>query len=179
MRSCCAVAMRQMLRCNIWCCKLTRRDEPINCWSRRNNVLRVEQSVPYDSDMTTATSDASAWRPQDTLANRVRLVRSTIGISQREGALRIGISPRVWQGLEEGRSVRDAHRHIAAIADAFGVDRDWLLWGGPLDAETPEGPIGPGDGPDEGCPQQGSNLRPADYKGVETVFSVRQLALAS
>lgn len=113
--------------------------------------------------MTTAT-DFEAWRP-DSLPNRLRLFRGQLGVSQREAAMRIGITPRIWQNMEDGRAVRSLHKHIAAIADAYGVDRDWLMWGGPLNEETPAGPNGPDGGSDE-CPQQGSNLRPADYQSV-------------
>lgn len=113
--------------------------------------------------MTTATGKAP-WRPHDSLPNRLRLLRAEVGVSQKEAAMRIGITPRIWQNMEDGRAVRDLHKHVDAISRDYGVDRDWLMWGGALDAETPAGP----DGPDEGgeCPQQGSNLRPADYQSV-------------
>lgn len=119
--------------------------------------------------MTTATA-AGAWRPHDSLPNRLRLVRAEVGISQKEGALRIGITPRIWQNMEDGRAVRDLHKHIASISDAFGVDRDWLMWGGTLSPD--------GDGPDDQCPHQGSNLGPADYKSVTLPFSVREIRAA-
>ena len=96
--------------------------------------------------MNTATG-MDAWRPHDTLPNRLRLVRAEVGISQREGAIRIGITPRIWQNMEDGRAVRDLHKHIAAIATAYGVDREWLMWGGELDKEEPSDPNGPDGSP--------------------------------
>ena len=66
-------------------------------------------------------------------------------MSQREAAAECGISARVWQNAEDGRSIRSERAVLAAIALAFGVDRDWLLWGGALNAENPH-PEGPGGG---------------------------------
>ena len=117
--------------------------------------------------MTTATDTSSQWRPVDSLANRLTLVRSELGISQREAAQRAGITARVWQNAEDGRTIRSERAVLAAIALAFNLDRDWLTWGGPLKSEKP-GPHGP-DLTDE-CPQPGSNRRPADYKSVVLAF---------
>ena len=121
--------------------------------------------------MTTATDTSSQWRPVDSLANRLTLVRSELGISQREAAQRAGITARVWQNAEDGRTIRSERAVLAAIALAFNLDRDWLTWGGPLKSEKP-GPDGP-DLTDE-CPQPGSNRRPADYKSVVLTMPVRQ-----
>lgn len=94
--------------------------------------------------MTTAANSAP-WRPADSLANRLRLVRAEKGLSQKEAAFACGISPRVWQNAEDGRSIRDEVQVLAAIAGYLEVDRDWLVWGGPLNAENPHP-----DGPDGG-----------------------------
>ncbi|EAS0269343.1 helix-turn-helix transcriptional regulator [Salmonella enterica] len=107
--------------------------------------------------MTTATENR-AWRPHDTLPNRLKLLRAELDITQKECALRIGVTPRIWQGMEEGRAVRDLHKHVQAIADAYGVDRDWLLWGGALAPET-NGPEG-----GEQSPLPDLNRRPSAYK---------------
>ena len=96
--------------------------------------------------MTTAT-DAQGWRPHDTLANRLRLVRAEKKMSQREAAMASGISARVWQNAEDGRDVRDLLAFIAKVSEHLDVDRDWLTWGGPLDGENPR-PEGPGGGVD-------------------------------
>ena len=96
--------------------------------------------------MTTATL-GNAWRPSDNLANRLRLVRMDLELSQRQAAERSGITARVWQNAEDGRAVRSQHAVIGAIALALGVDQEWLEHGGPLNAESPRpgGPDG-GDG---------------------------------
>ncbi len=120
--------------------------------------------------MTTATG-TDPWRPSDSLANRLRLVRGELGLSQREAADRAGITARVWQNAEDGRTIRSERAVLAAIALAFGVDREWLLWGGALNAERPH--QGGPDGGDE-CPQSGSNRRPADYKADVLAFPARQ-----
>lgn len=73
--------------------------------------------------------------------------------------MRIGTTPRIWQNMEDGRAVRDLHKHIAAIAREYDADRDWLMWGGPLNEETPAGPDGP-DGGNE-CARRDSNPKPS------------------
>lgn len=81
----------------------------------------------------------------DNLANRLRLVRAEKGLSQKEAAFACGISARVWQNAEDGRSIRDEVHVLASIAEHLNVDRDWLVWGGPLNGENPH-PEGPGGG---------------------------------
>ena len=46
-------------------------------------------------------------RPIDTLAFRVRTARMERGLSQREAALRCGITYGEWQSLESGSAARD------------------------------------------------------------------------
>lgn len=70
----------------------------------------------------------------------MRLVRAEKKLSQREAAETIGITQREWQGMEEGRAARRIDVKVAKIALAFGVDRDWLMWGGPLVDPNPETP---------------------------------------
>lgn len=80
--------------------------------------------------MTTETSHG--WVPEDTLAHRLVLVRRQLGITQRVAAERCGLTFGEWQGIEDGRQVRSLDVKVAAISKALGVDRDWLIWGGPL-----------------------------------------------
>ncbi len=82
---------------------------------------------------------AGAWIPGDTLAARVVLVRRELGISQREAASTSGLTYGEWQSIEDGRSARDLPSKVARICLAFGVDRDWLMWGGPLAVKAPSG----------------------------------------
>lgn len=71
-------------------------------------------------------------RPNDTLAHRLVLLRHEQGLSQREAALRTGVSFGVWQGMESGRATRGVDRAVAAIAATLKYDREWLMWGGSL-----------------------------------------------
>jgi transcriptional regulator with XRE-family HTH domain len=82
--------------------------------------------------MSTQTAE-QAWRPADSLATRLLVMRHQLKISQREAALRSGLSFGEWQSMENGAAARGIDRKVAAIASAFGVDRDWLMWGGALD----------------------------------------------
>lgn len=88
-------------------------------------------------------TSAGPWKPVDSLANRILLVRNTTGMSQREFALRAGVTFGVIQGIEKGRSPRGETDVIKRVAAAFDVDRDWLMWGGALNEEVPSG-----DGPE-------------------------------
>lgn len=84
------------------------------------------------------------WRPHDTLAARLVLLRRELGLSQREAADRSGLTFGEWQGLEnEDRHPRGVDVKIKRIAAAFGVDREWLIFGGPLQDPDDWG----GDGP--------------------------------
>ena len=78
-----------------------------------------------------------AWIPSDTLAARIVLVRRELGISQREAATRCGLTYGEWQSMEDGRAARDLPAKVARISLALDVDRDWLMWGGPLVAQEP------------------------------------------
>lgn len=84
--------------------------------------------------MTTQTEGTSTdpWRPQDTLGARLVLVRRQLGLSQRAAAEQAGIGFGAWQSMEDDRSPRDLLDKVQRICTTFGVDRDWLLWGGAL-----------------------------------------------
>jgi transcriptional regulator with XRE-family HTH domain len=104
--------------------------------------------------MTTA-GHAPHWKPRDTLANRLRLLRAELGLSQREFGKRCQIPASQIQSIEDGNSPRALDAKVKKIVLAFGVDRDWLIWGGELDA-----PDGPGPG---GSLLSGLNRRPHAY----------------
>lgn len=103
----------------------------------------------------TSAEQSQAWKPRDTLANRLRLLRAELNLSQREFGEQCDIPPHQIQSIEDGKSPRSLDIKVKKIAMAFGVDRDWLMWGGEL--ADPTTPI-----PPDGCPHQGSNLGPAD-----------------
>lgn len=79
-----------------------------------------------------STQPIEKWIPPDTLAHRVLLVRTSLGLTQRQAAERCGIGFGTWQGMETGRSPHDMAGKISRISMALGVDREWLMWGGPL-----------------------------------------------
>ncbi|WP_100502337.1 helix-turn-helix domain-containing protein, partial [Mycobacteroides abscessus] len=74
--------------------------------------------------------------PTDSLSNRLVLVRQERKLSQRAAAELSGLTFAEWQGMELGRAARRIDVKVRQIAEALGVDRDWLMWGGQL---TPEG----------------------------------------
>lgn len=81
--------------------------------------------------MTTAGL-GSHWKPRDTLANRLRLLRAELHMSQREFGQRCQIPAHQIQSIEDGNSPRGLDTKVKKIVLAFGVDRDWLMWGGEL-----------------------------------------------
>jgi hypothetical protein len=102
-------------------------------------VVTAEALTPTPRCVTvtgmTTQAEAQAtdpWRPQDTLGARLVLVRRQLGLSQRAAAETAGIGFGSWQSMEDDRSPRDLLQKVQRICVAFGVDRDWLLWGGPL-----------------------------------------------
>lgn len=76
--------------------------------------------------------------PVDTLARRVLIARLDAGYSQREAALRCGLTFGEWQSIENGAAARGLNVKVQKIAEGLGYDRDWLMWGGPLRPEGPE-----------------------------------------
>ena len=79
----------------------------------------------------------SSWVPSDTLAARVTVLRSQLGMSRRQFAAHTGLTENQLQGIEEGRSPQKLPQKIQMICKATGVDRDWLMWGGPLKTNDP------------------------------------------
>lgn len=92
--------------------------------------------------MTVTTERASGWVPTDSLANRMALVRRERKLSQRAAAETCGLTFGEWQGIEDGRNTRRIDMKVRQIAMALGVDRDWLMWGGPLAPEDDADPTG-------------------------------------
>lgn len=80
---------------------------------------------------------------------RVFLLRHEMNLTQRDAAEKAGLTFGEWQGLEDGRDSRRVDVKVAKIALAFGYDRDWLMWGGPLDPGQADGggPTTPGSDP--------------------------------
>lgn len=88
---------------------------------------------------TTTASEvtpAKQGRPRDTLAARVKLARWERGLTQRAAAMTCGLTFGELQSIENGAEARGLNSKIDKIARGLGYDRDWLMWGGPL--ETPD-----------------------------------------
>lgn len=71
--------------------------------------------------------------PLDTFANRVMLARVHAGFQTiDDAAKRCGLNRQSWSNWEKGMKPRDLLDVVEAISDGLGVDRNWLLFGGPL-----------------------------------------------
>lgn len=79
--------------------------------------------------------------PQDTFAVRLAAVRIFAGnLTIQQAAERCGLVDQSWSNWERGVNPRDKSDVVAAISAALEIDRDWLMWGGPL--ATPEVRVG-------------------------------------
>lgn len=85
------------------------------------------------------------WRPADTRGTRFMLVRTSLGLTQKEIGAKVNLTARQVQSLEDDSiGVRDLDAKVKRYAMALKIDRDWLMWGGALsNGETPD-PEGPG-----------------------------------
>ena len=95
------------------------------------------RSETYYVRMTTPIAERRTWVPELTFAARLALVRHQMGWNIKEAALACGQPPQSWRGWEiQGRLPQDIVSVAQAISDRTGVDRDWLLFGGPLERAT-------------------------------------------
>lgn len=102
-----------------------------------------------------ATRTESAAIPADTFAHRLMLARAHAGhISIREAADRCGLGRGAWTNWERGARAVDIIEVASVISEQLGVDRDWLLFGGPL--ATPEAGSG------RNAARRRDNVRSAD-----------------
>ena len=108
------------------------------------------------------TAETVAWRPSDSIANRVLLTRNSLGLNQKDFCAATGLTRGQLQGIENGRHPHNETGLIARIALATGVDRDWLAFGGDLGTKNPPDPNGPRGG--KKCATRDSN--PQDRKSV-------------
>ncbi|MCW2768493.1 MAG: hypothetical protein JWO11_4452 [Nocardioides sp.] len=76
--------------------------------------------------------------PVDSFGNRLMLARAHAGhISIREAADLCDLGRGAWTNWEKGARPVDILDIAAVVADKLGVDRDWLLFGGPLSDVEP------------------------------------------
>lgn len=78
-----------------------------------------------------------AWIPTDTFGTRLFIVRKQKGLTVEAIAKLCGVAHPTWTTWENGAKPRDMGNAVAKISAALGVDRDWLMWGGPLDHSNP------------------------------------------
>src|ERR671920_317202 len=69
----------------------------------------------------------TAGQGSDAIARRLQHARRTAGMTQRELADHLGLTPRSIQGYEAGAVV--PYRHLRTIARLLGRDMTWLLDG--------------------------------------------------
>lgn len=70
--------------------------------------------------------------PADTFANRLVLARRLDSLTIREAAAKCGLHYATWSTWEGGRRPVDVLDAVQRISEALDIDRDWLLFGGPL-----------------------------------------------
>lgn len=70
--------------------------------------------------------------PEDTFALRLKVVRMSLGLTQSEAAERCELDDGSWSNWERGKKPRGMDAVVESICRGLGVDRDWLMWGGPL-----------------------------------------------
>lgn len=70
--------------------------------------------------------------PEDTFGLRLIALRTHLQLTQAEIAARCELDDGSWSNWERGVKPRGMDGIVRKITEALGVDRDWLMWGGPL-----------------------------------------------
>ena len=93
-------------------------------------------SIPH----MTAAMTSAPWVPTDTFGMRLVMVRAQKGLSQEEAAARCGLKASTWATWEKpnGAKPRGLEEVIRKISSGLGVDRGWLMFGGPLHDYAPD-----------------------------------------
>lgn len=100
--------------------------------------------------MSTAPA-GEGWVPEDSFALRLAMTRFRLGVSQEEAAKRTGLKASTWATWETGARPRGMDLVVQKISDGLGVDRGWLMFGGPLHDWRPD-PGTPGEQVDRPSP---------------------------
>jgi transcriptional regulator with XRE-family HTH domain len=107
--------------------------------------------------MTTTTGTTTGARPgdppaggsipPDTFGTRLVLARMHAGyMTVKDAADRCGINYGSWSNWERGKKPRDLLEAVKRISAGLGVDRNWLLFGGPLSGADENQRLWPGEG---------------------------------
>lgn len=91
----------------------------------------------HTSMTLTEVTQTENWIPANTFAARLTLVRKELGVNGKAFAELCGYDAGTLNNWEHGRVPRDKAEVVAAIAAATGVNRDWLMWGGPISSTNP------------------------------------------
>lgn len=70
--------------------------------------------------------------PEDSFGIRLVAIRTYLKLTQAEIAARCDLDDGSWSNWERGAKPRGMDGIVAKISKSLGVDRDWLMWGGPL-----------------------------------------------
>ena len=88
--------------------------------------------------MTSDVVTSQRLVPADTFAGRLMISRLHAGnLTIQEAAQRCGLVDQSWSNWEHGRLPRDRVEIVEAISEGLNVDRDWLMYGGPLAVASP------------------------------------------
>jgi|SRR5882757_7944920 len=83
--------------------------------------------------------------PQDTFGHRLLLARAEAGnLTLDVAATRCGLNPQNWSNWEKGKTPRDQVEVAEVVAEGLNIDRDWLLYGGPLAPRVRKGIVSMG-----------------------------------
>lgn len=119
--------------------------------------------------METGTEQTAKQRaiPADTWGHRLMLARAHAGhLSIREAAEKCGIGRGAWTNWERGARPVDQVEVAEIISERLGVDRDWLLFGGPLarpERGTRRGRLNAGSGPMINVSSSDHDVRPPSH----------------
>ncbi len=102
----------------------------------RRQVLDSSESLDTRACRRHPVGMASTWRPADTFGARLLLVRHEKKMSVEVAAHAAGVPPASWSSWERGSLPRDMPTVTQKISSRLDVDRDWLMWGGSLRANS-------------------------------------------
>jgi hypothetical protein len=115
--------------------------------------------------------------PSDTFSMRLVIVRHFAGrLSIEQAASQAGINPEAWRRWEDGARPRDLIEVTSAISEAYGIDLNWLMFGGPLTPARGK----PTKRPDSVTFRKGNlTVRPADTRPNSRDDSSRSKSLST
>jgi transcriptional regulator with XRE-family HTH domain len=95
------------------------------------NLMEHTEGVDRERELPVDTREGDI--PADTFAARLLLARHHAGrLSQREAAEKCGLNYASWSNWEDGRRPRDLLEVVDQISAGLRINREWLLFGGPL-----------------------------------------------